>query len=34
VHRFDFEVVPLRAEVPPAPTRRYDRTDRSGRFSL
>jgi hypothetical protein len=34
VHRFDFEVVPFRAEVPPAQTRVYDRTDRSGRFSL
>jgi hypothetical protein len=34
IHRFDFEVVPPRAEVVPPPTRLYDRTDRSGRFSL
>lgn len=34
VHRFEFEVVPLRAVVPPPPTQRYDRTDRTGRFSL
>lgn len=34
VHRFDFEVVPPRAEVTPPPTRVYDRTDRTGRFSL
>ena len=34
VHRFEFEVVPPRTEVAPPPTRAYDRTDRSGRFSL
>jgi hypothetical protein len=34
VQRFEFEVVPPRAEVTPSPTHRHDRTDRSGRFSL
>jgi hypothetical protein len=34
VHRFEFEVVPPRAEVTPPPTRVYDRSERTGRFSL